>query len=162
MSKIGTKSCNLDELNRIIEDCFTNPIAILERYYCMDNEMPDFFNYLSKLKGNVSEWDKGRVFDNNSEVRWEKDKIGFHLGWIKDGGNIPDGWNEEMLKSIDSHEILLWGTQISGKKEWYEKQIPRIFEYPIRDIGNMAYVVINEYIHKDGSKFYRLREVKAK
>lgn len=161
MPEIGTKSGNPVELNKIIENCFTDPIAILERCYCRDNEMPDFFNYLSKLKGKASEWDKGRVFDNTSEVRWEREKNSFHLVWIKDQGNIPDAWSKEMLALLGSREILLWGNQIASKNEWYEKQIPRIFEYPVKDSGSRVYAVLNEYLRRDGSKLYRYKEVRA-
>src|SRR3990170_2625862 len=115
MSEIGTISIDPEELNEIIEKNFSNPIAILERWFSGEKDKPDFFNYISELNGKASEWDKGRVFDNTSEVRWEREKTNFHLVWIKDQGNIPDAWNKEMLTLIGSREILLWGNQIAGK-----------------------------------------------
>lgn len=162
MPEIGTKSGNPDELIKILENSFTDPIAILERYYCREKEKPDFFNYLSKLEGKVSEWHKGRIFDDISELRWEKEKNSLHLVWIKDQENLPMGWNKEIITLLGNREIFLWGNQIVGKNEWYEKQVPRIFKYPAKDTGIIIYAVLNEYLLEDGSKIYRYKDVKAK
>lgn len=162
MPEIGTRDIIPDELNNIIKDNFSNPIAILERRYCNGNEEPDFFNYLSKPHGKVSDWDKGRVFDNISEIRWEREKEVFHLVWINDQGNIPDGWSKELLKLSCNREIMLWGTQITGKNEWYEKQVPRIFEYPVKGSNTHVYAILNEYCIGDDSKVYRFKEVISK
>ncbi|MCL0059069.1 hypothetical protein M1O20_00900 [Dehalococcoidia bacterium] len=168
MSEIGARGeVKPDELDRIVSDSFlnSNPIAILEKYFCAANEQPDFFNHLSVLQGKVSEWDKGRVFDDKSEIRWEREEEedGFHLVWIKDDGNIPEGWNKKVLKLMDVREILLWGERVGGKDEWFEKQVPRILEYPQNGNGSRVYMVINEYqIVDDDSRVYRFREVKTK
>jgi hypothetical protein len=161
MSEIGTKKIELNELDEIIQSNFSNPIAILERWFCEEEDKPDFFNHLSKLTGNASEWDKGRVFDDTSELKWERKNSKFHLVWMEDHENIPDGWSKEKANLDGSREILLWGNQINGKNEWYEKQIPRIFEYPIKNVAQV-YVVLNEYLLGDGSKYYRFKEVISK
>jgi len=249
MSEIGTKNIELDELDEIIQSNFFNPIAILERWFCEEEDNPDFFNHLSKLTGNVSEWDKGRVFDDTSELKWERKNSRFNLVLLRDYENISNGWSKEKANLDGSREILLWGDQIGkylfswdkiqgndneklieflmqyfniewikaakinknddgkiiwvttdtnslsltlnnektnvnlkiddgrtdkfivktengdlniyNKNEWYEKQIPRIFEYPVAN-GARAYVVLNEYLLEDGSKYYRFKEVISK
>ena len=161
MPEIGTKNIEFDELDEILKTNFSDPIAILERWLCEEEDKPDFFNHLSKLTGKASEWDKGRVFDDTSDLKWERENSRFHLVWIKDQENIPDGWNTEKANLNGSREILLWGNQINGKNEWYEKQIPRIFKYPIKNVIR-AYVVLNEYLLGDGSKYYRFKEVISK
>lgn len=253
MPEIGTKKIEFNELDEIIQLNFSNPIAILERWFCEEEEKekPDFFNHLSKLNGNASEWDKGRLFDDESELKWERKNNCFNLVLLKDNENIPDGWSKEKAKENrnKSREILLWGNKINGqylfgwenipgndneklieflmqdfsiewiktakinktdddktimvtndknylsitlnnkktdvnveiddgktdkfivktengklniyKYEWYEKQIPRIFKYPVTN-GARAYVVLNEYLLGDGSKYYRFKEVISK
>lgn len=161
MCEIGSRrKVKSDELDKIIKSSFSNPIATLERWFCTDSESPDFFNHLSSLQGKVSDWDKGRVFDGTSEIRWERDEDGFHLVWIKDNGNIPEGWTKESLKFLDRREMLLWGERIDSKDEWFEKQVPRILEYPARGPGGRVYAVLNEYeITEDNSWIYRFKEV---
>lgn len=161
MPEIGTKNISPDELEKIIKNNFSNPVAILEKWFCNYGEKPDFFDYLSD-KVKVPDWDKGRVFDDVSEIRWEREKDGFHLVWIKDDGSIPDNWDKESLSSPRRLEVLLWGEKIDGKDEWYEKQVPRIFEYPAKGSGSRVYAVLNEYSLRDGSTVYRFKEVIAK
>ncbi|MBE0427718.1 MAG: hypothetical protein IBX72_13880 [Nitrospirae bacterium] len=163
MPEIGTKrDVSPDELDKIIKDSLIAPIAILEKWFCGENEAPDFFNYLTHLNGRVSDWDKGRIFDDRAEIRWEREGNGFHLVWIKDAGNIPDRWDKESLSQVNVRQILLWGERIGGGREWYEKQVPRIFEYPAKGNGSKVYVVLNEYTFEDGSTVYRFKEVIAK
>jgi len=167
MPEIGTKNIELDELDEIIQTNFSDPIGILERWFCEGEDKPDFFNHLSELTGNASEWDKGRVFDDTSELKWERENSRFHLVWIKDQENIPDGWSKEKANLDGSREILLWGNQINGqnkiddKNKWYEKQVPRIFEYPSKN-GARVYAFLIEYLLGDGSKYYRFKEVISK
>lgn len=179
MPEIGTRDIIPDELNNIIKDNFSNSntIAVLERWYCNGNEDPDFFNYLSKPHGKESDWNKGRVFDNISEIRWESEKGVFHLVWIKDDESIPDEWVKEKITFSCKREIMLWGTlilkklnpeillsgsQIIDKNEWFEKQVPRIFDYPAKGNGTHVYAILNEYCIGDDSKVYRFKEVISK
>jgi len=164
MPEIGTRHVNSVELEKIVEDIFSNskPIAILERRFCTGNESPDFFDYLSILSDKISNWDKGRVFDDKSEIRWERERNDFHIVLIRDEGNIPDDWDKESLYPKCIREILLWGEKIEGNNQWYEKQVPRIIKYPANGSGKRVFAVLNEYRFKDGSTVYRFKEVKAK
>ena len=110
----------------------------------------------------MSAWNKGRAFDNTSEIRWEQAGNGFHLVWIRDDGTIPPEWQtKEQIKVVGERKILLWGERIDGKDQWYEKQVPRILEYPVKSQGRRAYALLNEYRLKDSSTVYRFKEVKA-
>jgi hypothetical protein len=166
MSEIGSiRGVKPDAIDEFIKQGFSSPkaVAIIERWFCGENEEPDFFNYLSYVGGKLSEWDKGRVFDNLSEIRWERDGNGFHLVWIKDDGSIPHEWTDkEQIILTDERRVLLWGERIENKNQWYEKQVPRILEYPIGAKGNRVYAILNEYTLKDSSTVYRFKEVKAK
>lgn len=177
MPVIGTRDLSPEGLNSIMKNNFSNPIAILERWYCNNDESPDFFNYLSKPHGKESDWDKGRVFDSKSEVRWERKNDVFHIVWIKDEGSIPDEWDPKLLTVLNKREIMLWGSLIASpsnnkdlasesqnadKNEWYEKQIPRVFDYPVKEGNTHVYAILTEYCMEDESKVYRYEDVVSK
>ncbi len=162
MPEIGAKYSVTDkELKSLIGSYFSEAIAILERYFCKAGEKPDFFNFLSELKGNFSDWDKGRVFEQNSEIRWERESGAFHVVWIRDADGIPDGWEKEQIAPKPERKIWLWGKR-DDKGQWYEKQIPRMFQYPAHGTGERAFMVVQEYtINSDDSTVYRFKEVKT-
>lgn len=152
---------NNDELDRLIKIAgLINPVAILEKWFCKDGDRGEFFDSLKDLN-EISEWDKGRVFDQDQEIRWERKGPRFHVLWIKHQGNITGDWKIEKLKYKGSRKILLWGkgNRKEDKKEWYEKQIPRILEYPVDCEGERAYLEITEYNLSDGSPVYRFKKV---
>jgi hypothetical protein len=157
MSEIGYNYNVCDEdLNELIEKVnLDNPIAILEKRFCPDGEEPAYFDFLSALKGMVSDWSKGRVFDLNSEIRWEKNWDCFHIVWIIHNGNITVDWEKEPLFFKEKRKVLLWGERIENKDEWYEKQIPKILKYPVEGKGHKVYLEIMEYNMSDGSPIFR-------
>ena len=69
-------------------------------------------------------------------------------------------WEKKEINWVKSRKILLWGIPVAGKNEWYEKQIPRIFEYPIKSSSGV-YIGLNEYNCGDGLVYYRFKEVMA-
>ncbi len=163
MPEIGAKYNVADkELKSLIGGYFPEAVAILERYFCKAGENPDFLNYMSELKDkdNIAGWDKGRVFNQNSEIRWERESIAFHVVWINDADDIPDGWGKEKIFLKTERKIWLWGKR-DDKGQWYEKQIPRMFQYPATGTGERAFMVVKEYIiDSDDSTVYRFKEVK--
>ena len=163
MSEIGTKQLAPADLERLIGEVFTNKaIAMLERYFCEDGKEPDFFGFLSELGNSISEWDRGRVFGSDSEIRWERDDREFHVVWIRDDENVPHEWqSKEQIEADGERKILLWGERIEGKDQWYEKQVPRILKYPVNDRGSRIYALLKEYRLKDNSTVYRFKGVKA-
>jgi hypothetical protein len=165
MSVIGTKRVTSEGLEALINRTFRDKqdaIAILERWFCRHEEEPDFFGYLSSLSSKVSGWDRGRVFNGECEIRWEKGNDAFHVVWIDDTDTIADnGWEKEEIHQGGERKVLLWGERINGETEWYEKQVPRIFEYPVEGKGERVYAVLNEYAFGDSSTVYRFKEVRA-
>ncbi len=166
MPEIGTiMAISSETLDGLINKTFSdteNTIAILERWFCRKNEKPDFFDHISELTDSVSAWDKGRIFDNTSEIRWERAVDGFHIVWIKDDGTIPPEWQtKEQIKLVGKRKILLWGKRIEDKELWYEKQVPRILKYPVSGEGERVYALLNEYTLMDRSTVYRFKEVIA-
>ena len=164
MSEIGYKYkvCE-DELNELVEKAdFDSSIAILEKWFCLKDDKPACFNFLCNLKGMVSDWDTGRVFDLNSEIRWERNGDSFHVIWIIHNGNITDDWKKEPLVFKEKRKVLLWGERIVNKNEWYEKQIPQILKYPVKGDGERVYLEIMQYTMPDGSPVYRFEELTTK
>ena len=164
MSEIGYRyNVREDELNELIENAdLENPVAILEKLFCLEGEEPAFFDYLSNLDKIVSDWDKGRIFDQNSEIRWERTGDDFHVLWITHNENITGDWEKESLTfKSKKRKILLWGKRIDNENEWYEKQIPKILKYPAKGNGQRAYLEVLEYTMSNNSSVYRFKELIA-
>jgi hypothetical protein len=162
MSEIGTRyNISADELNVLIKSNFTIPISILEKYYWDGAGSPEYFGALSSSI-NPSDWDRGRVFDDKTEIRWEKEGNLFHVVWVSDDALIPTGWDKEDITPANgTREILLWGERDKDTPDkWYEKQIPRFLEYPVTTNGERAYIQAQEYCMKDNSTIYRFKGVK--
>jgi len=165
MPEIGTKVLSNDALEALINSTFSDKgktIAILEKWFCREGETPDFFGYLSDLSSKASEYDRGRVFNENCEIRWEREDKSYHVVWITDSKSIPDdGWEKEEIRQQCERKILLWGKRSQGQSRWDENQVPRIFEYPVEKEGKRVYAILKEYTLKDGSIVYRFKGVKA-
>lgn len=161
MPEIGYRyDVHEDELNELIEKAnFINPIAILEKRFCLEGKKPAFFDFFCNLEEMVFDWDKGRVFDPNSEIRWEQNGNNFHLLWTTHSDNIPDEWSKKPVTFKAKRKVLLWGERVENENEWYEKQIPRILKYPVEGGGQRAYLNIIEYAMPDGSPVYRFKEL---
>ena len=164
MSEIGYRYnvCE-DELDELIENAdLVNPVAILEKWFCLEGEEPACFDHLSNLETKVSDWDKGRIFDQNSEIRWERTGDNFHILWIIHNGNITGDWETESLTfEGNKRKILLWGKRIDNENEWYEKQIPKILKYPAKGNGQQVYLEVTEYTMSNNSSVYRFKELVA-
>ncbi len=56
----------------------------------------------------------------------------------------------------------LWGEKMEKGDGWYEKQIPRILDYPVKGNGKSVYMLLNEYtFENNGSTIYRFKGVIA-
>ncbi len=161
MPEIGYRyNVDNEELDKLIRIAKLNhPIAILEKLFCMNGEEKECFDHLNE-KTIVSEWDIGRIFDKNSEIRWEKDGERFHVIWIINNGNLTNDWEREDLTFKVNRKILLWGERIKNQEKWYEKQIPKIFKYPVNGGKNRVYIEVEEYnILSDRSTVYKFKEL---
>lgn len=95
----------------------------------------------------LEEWDKGRLFGVETELKWIKRKNQYHAVIITEESAIPEGFTEyssEAKPLTDDNEnplppryIYLWGEkQLKGSiklDEWYEPRIPQILKYPIEN-----------------------------
>lgn len=164
MSEIGTKQLSPESLDELIKEVFSDKaIAMIERCFCQDGQTPDFFDFLSELESDVSDWDRGRAFDGNSEVRWERDGREFHVVWIRDDREVPSEWQtKQRIEFVREKRALLWGKRIEDKVQWYEKQVPKILVYPVSEEGERVYALLNEYCLEDRSIVYRFKGVKEK
>ncbi len=163
MPEIGYRyNVDNEELDKLIQTAKLNhPIAILEKLFCMNGEKKECFDHLNE-ETIVSDWDIGRVFDKNSEIRWETDGEKFHVIWIINNGELTNEWKSEKLIIKDKNrKILLWGERIENQNSWYEKQIPKIFKYPVNSEKNRVYIEIEEYnlTSDDRSTVYKFKEL---
>jgi hypothetical protein len=146
MAKIGYKK-GINELkfnDYINRDRFT--YAILEK----TDEL--IFDKLKKIDiNNFSICKKGRLFGKETELKWQKRQNGLHIVIITDEPDIPS-WVDDYPCNLEpipqTRSIYLWGEHLKDKdNEWYEKQIPKILEYPIdhQDSKNRVKLKVQEY-----------------
>ena len=110
---------------------------------------------------NLDEWDKGKLFGDESELKWLKRKGKFHAVVITDGA-LPDGFNfYKELQPFNSEpfrHIYLWGEKDKTVKGWYEPRIPKILEYPVADfksVPSRIKIKIKEYTLSEEYEVYR-------
>jgi len=90
---------------------------------------------------NLNCWEKGRLFGDNTELKWQKRHGKFHLVITTKESDLPEGFvlYSNDLKPVQDRSIYLWGTKENLKDSetgkdivyWYETKIPRLFEYPV-------------------------------
>ena len=98
--------------------------------------------YLLQSANKITDWEKGtpdeaeikaytrgRLFDKNREIRWQKTADGYSLLWLSEG-DTPEGFESFGEWGIsESHDIFLLG---GGETEpWRDTRIPRDLDYPI-------------------------------
>jgi hypothetical protein len=116
--------------------------------------------------------EKGRVFNEQTEVRWICQNEIFHFTFLSEDDALFDAVTEHLqkgqndlldLEQDNEHKIILWGQRNTLGKEvfWFEKKIPKKLYYPVENKGSRVEIVIVEYNEKGNwnSKFYRFKEV---
>ncbi|MEC4685199.1 MAG: CRISPR-associated protein Csx19 [Nitrospirota bacterium] len=147
MPLIGNKKgCNESEVSKLASD-IDYKFAILEK--------PDDIRFIKKSEinsiGNLFDWDRGRLFGENVELRWLKRRNGFHVVIISENGGVAEKLNPEEINPVREREIYLWGENIekSGNTtdDWYEQRIPRILNYPVNatKIRGRLKLIVKEY-----------------
>lgn len=111
-------------------------------------------------------WPAGRVFCQEAEVRWEKNRKDFSILFLTEDDKFSseDGLEWDNLYQIEDATFLLWGEEkISSKGEnyWIETRIPKILKYPVEESENKTRVGINglNYLKKEIVQFTRFKEV---
>lgn len=89
-------------------------------------------------------WEKGRLFGDSTELKWQKRHGKFHLVITTEENDLPEGFAlySSDLNPIQERSIFLWGTKEKLKDSetiediWYETKIPRLFKYPVDNDGS--------------------------
>ncbi len=81
---------------------------------------------------NITDWDKGKIFCNATELKWIKRGNKFHVVVITDNV-LPEGFIPyPELKPINKiREVYLWGEKDKTINGWFEPRIPQILKYPV-------------------------------
>lgn len=102
----------------------------------------------------------GRVFGEDTEIRWRRDGKEFIVVIISESDTISPGnkfISLEDIEDISKYEAkyndnmyFLWGEHLQDRKgKWYEGRIPRILEYPVDGTPEHVKLRVVEY-QKDG------------
>ena len=122
---------------------------------------------------NLEAWERGRIFHNNFELRWEKQGGVFVIVYIGELTELP----MPHIMSLSGFETqdetyYLWGERMSadtlkaiGQPEatnsFLELQIPRLLPYPVRNGSGKSRVKISarHYLNSETGdlEFYRFR-----
>lgn len=123
-------------------------------------------------QANFSEWERGRVFCSDYELRWEKLDGAYQTVVI---GNAPSLNGFALATEVDldtasvqTHGYLLWGHRVEDEKVsligaqhapnaqiYLELRIPRILRYPVTDKSHQVRLRVREYSDpKSGDLLY--------
>ena len=160
-------------------DCLPESLMVLER-------VPDVFLPDDEQKRgiclqaydadeNFEAWERGRIFHNNFELRWEKQDGVFVIVYIGEPTELPMPHTESLSEFETQDETYyLWGERVSegtlkaiGQPEatnlFIELQIPRLLPYPVSDQGGKSRVKISarHYLNSETGdlEFYRFRHL---
>jgi hypothetical protein len=105
---------------------------------------------------NLPESYSGRVFGEDTEIRWRRDGNEFVVLIISEKEKISPGSTFNSLEDIEDiskyeakhNAYFLWGEHLQDNK-WYEGRIPRILEYPVDGTPEHVKLNVVEY-QKDG------------
>lgn len=164
MAMIGAKfKASAEDLNNLVQGFIADSFVMAERLFCKDGESPDIFVQKKDMRGKASVWDRGRIFNSASELRWEKNNAAFHLVWVSEADkDITADWKPEDITKVEDKGLYLWGEKNSAGA-WFEKQIPRLLEYPAKGSNSRACIAVRHYrIDSDATEIYRFMEVKTK
>ena len=125
-------------------ECF----AVLEKvpkFYFDKQERQDGIQLVTYNKSiDVGNWTRGRVFNNEGELRWELDNNNYmvvYAGNAKEAAERMNKYEQELIPG-QPHAYHLWGDLLeegdrqklgleSGSAFYLESIIPRIFLYPL-------------------------------
>lgn len=108
----------------------------------------------------VGIWASGRIFGQESEIRWEK--IGenkFRILILSE--NLLDEFKEGAVEYDVSEgmKLYLWGNKKPNTKHFIEVRIPKPLNYPVKGTGNTAFIKALPYRQKGVTIFLRFKEV---
>ncbi len=114
---------------------------------------------------NFNSWERGRIFDANRELRWERIGGDFHVVYC--GIAPPASMTELDLENSTVREThyYLWGQQVRAddrervgllpdQSAFIELRIPHVLHYPLPPSARRAQVRVRELLGVDGSLRY--------
>jgi len=136
------------------------------------------------VKQNFSEWERGRVFCPEFELRWEKQRDKFQLVYVGTAVNLPNFSLAEIdlpITQRDPISYYLWGRRVAqgdlqkiglqseppGIGLFIEMRVAQRLQYPIQN-NDTQRVKLNVYHYSDKTtgqvvyhRYYGLEEVTA-
>lgn len=110
-------------------------------------------------------WQRGRVFDEQHEVKWVWNNHTFHI--VSCGQQIPPALTPFPLNAVRVEEVgyYLWGVRVKDKDRatigllpdkmaFVEMQIPRILRYPVTKTAMRVQVRVKEFYASNGQLCY--------
>jgi len=120
-------------------------------------------------------WQRGRVFDQEQELKWDSLDGQFHLVYC--GPSVPAGFTKQHIECTaepTTYAYVAWGTRVEPAARvalgiqtqgaaFIELQIPRILVYPVSAQAFRMKIEIREWYGPDGrlcySRWAGIREI---
>ena len=163
-------------------DCPSESLMMLERipnaFLSDDEQKNGICLQVYNVSENLEAWERGRIFHNNFELRWEKQDCVFVIVYIGEPTELPMLHTESLSEFEPQDETYyLWGERMSADtfkaidqpeatNLFLELQIPRLLLYPVKSRGGKLRVKISarhylnsETSHLEFCRFLHLEEV---
>lgn len=124
-----------------------------------------------------NQWERGRIFNTDGELRWEKIGAEFHTVFVGDDGiALPDGFRKDPLLANaeqNTRQLYLWGKRLEAQALQAMGRQPTdivfaefvsgniVTEYPAPDSQGRVQVRVIEYLHPHTRErlYYRFQGV---
>lgn len=160
-------------------DCLPESLMMLERvpnvFLSDDEQKRGICLQAYDTNENFEAWERGRIFHNKFELRWEKQGSVFVSVYIGEPTELPMPHTESLSDFETQDETYyLWGERVSadnlkaiGQPEatnlFLELQIPRLLPYPVPNGSEKSRVKISarHYLNSETGdlEFYRFRHL---
>lgn len=127
------------------------------------------------LTENWNAWERGRLFCETFELRWERQDGVFQAVYVGPPTDLPDFVPADLDlsdKIVQEHSYYLWGKWVpddqlqtvgaqeqEGQRVFLEFKIPRLLYYPVSDATQRVKLRVCEYVDpsSDQMVYYRFR-----
>ena len=170
-----------EKLSTIVQalDCPPELLMMLERvptaFLSDDEQKPGICLQKYDASENLEAWERGRIFHNNFELRWEKQGGVFVIVYIGEPTELPMPHIMSLSEfETQDENYYLWGERMSADNLkaidqpeatnlFLELQIPRLLPYPVSNRGGKLRVKISarHYLNSETGdlEFYRFRHL---
>ena len=160
-------------------DCPSESLMILERMPCafLSDDEREKGICLRKYDAseNFEDWEHGRIFHNDFELRWEKQGEAFVVVYIGEPKVLPMS-DTKLLSDFETQDddYYLWGQKMTADdlkrieqpetaNLFLELQIPRLLRYPVSNRNEKFRVKLSarHYLNPEtrALEFYRFRHL---